>query len=80
MTTAVLGRWGNANALRIPMPFCRQLGIDAGSEVDITVEGDRMVIRPAASGTLRERMAAWDGNRYLGEEIEWGGPVGSEMW
>lgn len=82
MATAVLGRWGNANALRIPQPFCRQLGIEAGSEVDITVEGDRMIVRRARDPlSLSGRMASqWDGVRYRSDELDWGEPAGCEAW
>lgn len=82
MTTATLGRWGNANALRIPLPFCRQLGIDAGSVVSIALEGDRMIVRKAEEGlSLSARMAeGWDGARYQSEELDWGEPAGNEVW
>lgn len=81
MTTATLGRWGNATALRIPLPFCNQLGLEAGSTVNLFVEGSRIVIEPTDEEfTLKGRMAAWDGQRFKTSEYDWGEPQGRELW
>lgn len=81
MTTAVMGRWGNANALRIPLPFCEQLGLSTGSSVDITIEGNRLIIEASDDAyTLKGRMAAWNGKRFEGQELTWGNAVGDEIW
>ncbi len=44
---------GNSQGIRIPKPLLEQSGIEA--EVEIEVEGDRIIIRPAA----RSRVG-WD--------------------
>ncbi len=82
MTTATIGKWGNASAIRLPKPFCEMLGLGIGDDVTITVEGDRrIVIKPASQRfTIRERMKEWDGVRYKSEEADWGDPVGEELW
>lgn len=82
MTKATIGRWGNASALRIPKPFCDTLGIGVGDDVRISIEGDsRIVIEPAADEyTLKARMKHWSGERYKGEELDWGRSVGEEIW
>ncbi len=40
-------RWGNSLAVRIPKPFALQTDLGENSEVDIAVEGDRIVVSPA---------------------------------
>lgn len=81
MTTATMGRWGNANALRIPLPFCQQLGIGNGSNVNLSIEGSRLIIEPAdEEHTLKGRMASWDGRRYESPELDWGDAIGDELW
>lgn len=81
MATAMIGRWGNANALRLPLSFCKQLGIEAGSKVDIELDGSKIIIEPADDPySLRGRMASWGGGRYVEEEIDWGPAVGEEIW
>lgn len=81
MTTATMGKWGNANALRIPLPFCEQLGITSGSNVSMTMEGRRLIIEPAEDDfTLKGRMRNWDGIRHETSEYDWGEPQGDELW
>lgn len=82
MATATIGRWGNASALRIPKPFCDSLGIGVGDDVRISIEDDsRIIIEPAVGeDTLKARMRHWDGKRYESKELDWGGPVGEEIW
>lgn len=82
MTTATIGKWGNASAIRLPQPFCEQLGIGVGDAVQVTIEGrKRIVIEPPAERyTLEARMAGWDGGRFDTCEYDWGSPVGKEIW
>lgn len=81
MTTAVIGRWGNANALRLPLPFCQQIGIEAGSRVNLSVEGSRIIVEASDEAyTLKGRMAQWDGTRFETQEYDWGEPQGEELW
>lgn len=42
-----IARWGNSLALRLPRPIADQAGIAEGTAVDIDVEDDQLVIRPA---------------------------------
>jgi len=81
MTTATVGKWGNAAAIRIPQPFCEQLGIGAGDAVHMSVEGRKLIIeRTGEEYTLQARMHGWDGVRYETGEYDWGAPAGKELW
>ncbi len=81
VTTATVGKWGNALALRLPRAFCRELGIEPGSPVTLELRGASIVIEPADERfTLRGRMRGWDGERYRSEELDWGSPAGDELW
>ena len=74
-------KWGNSLGLRIPKAFAEQTGIEAGSEVDLSLENGELIIRPT-----RERkydlaallQGVTDDNIH--EEIETGPPVGREVW
>ena len=80
MTTGTLGKWGNANALRIPQSFCQQLGIKAGSDVSMSLEGQRLIIEPLTERhTLKARMNDWDKMRFTTHEYDWGDSVGKEI-
>lgn len=82
MTTATIGKWGNASAIRIPQPFCEQIGIEVGDAVRMFVDGRKRIIieAPAEDNTLQARMANWDGKRYKAHEYDWGEPEGEELW
>ena len=81
MTTTTIGEWGNAAAIRIPQPFCEQMGIGIGDSVKMSFDGrNRIVIEPTAEQhTLQARMAEWDGKRYEARECDWGESVGDEI-
>lgn len=82
MATATIGKWGNASAIRLPKSFCDILRVGAGDNVHVFIEDDRrIVIEPASeSYTLKERMRSWNGGRYHSEELDWGTPMGDELW
>lgn len=41
-----VGNWGGSAAIRLPRHVVEQLGIREGGEVEVTVEGGSMVVRP----------------------------------
>lgn len=43
---ATVAKWGNSLALRIPNAFARELNVDEGKSVDITVSGSSLVVTP----------------------------------
>jgi len=67
--------------LIIPPELAVTAKIAAGSEVELSAEHGKIVIRPA--GTRRPSLAelvaqVTDDNRH--ELVEWGPPVGREVW
>jgi len=76
-----LQKWGNSLGLRIPKSFAAEVGVEAGSEVDLTLREGELRVRPLQSrrlslGALLRKVTA--GNRH--EVIETGEPVGREVW
>lgn len=78
---AAIQRWGNSLAVRIPRAFAAETRIRDGSEVEFSLKGGALVIRPVR----RTRLALDDllkeikpSNRH--EEITTGDPVGREVW
>jgi len=79
--TATINKWGNSLGLRLPKAYCEKLRLADGDEVPLALEEDRIIIAAPVEGyTLRARMKAWDGTRLESEEIDWGKPVGREIW
>jgi len=74
-------KWGNSLGLRIPKAFAKEAGVEEGSAVDISLEGDRLVIRPvkAARYQLSDLLSRVREDK-LHEEISTGDAVGREAW
>ena len=74
-------KWGNSLGLRIPRAFAEEAGVEAGSEVDLSIHDGDLVVRPARRRKYRlkallRKMTA----RNLHGEVDSGHPVGREVW
>ena len=89
-----LTRIGSSTAVVLPKEMCDALGVHAGDYVDVTSDGERIVTRkastaaiPATVASLDELFEGWVGPYepptdypHVGDEINWGVPVGEELW
>ena len=73
-------RWGNSLAVRIPKPFAAQAGLAEDTDVEIVVEGDRIVISPAKREWKLEKLLSRISPSNRHREIPWGQPKGRESW
>jgi len=74
-------KWGNSLGLRLPKALAEQAGIGEGTEVDIAIEEDRIVIQ--RSRPLRyelSEMVSLIKESNIHEEVETGEPEGGEAW
>jgi len=69
-------RWGNSLAVRIPKPFALQTALEENSEVDIAVEGNRIIVSAAKKEWRLEELVSRITRRNSHREIGWGG----EAW
>lgn len=74
-------RWGNSLGLRIPKSFAAEAGVEAGSEVDLSVKDGDLIVRPARRRTYRLRdLLGLVNARNVHGEVRTGRPVGRENW
>lgn len=52
-----IAEWGNSLGLRVPKAVADQLGLKAGSEVDVTLEGGEARLAPVASPSAKKPVA-----------------------
>lgn len=76
-------KWGNSQGVRLPLDVLKEAEIDKDSIVNISAQGNRIVITKAEPQRKRQNiMELFEG--YAGEyeptEIDWGEPVGKEVW
>ena len=82
--TGTIQKWGNSNAVRLPKNILDELLLQENDTVEIIAENDSIIIRKAvrkrrAKKSLEERFENYNGD-YKCEEIDWGPPVGEEVW
>jgi len=77
----VVKKWGNSASVRIPAAVMEAARLDLDDPVDVREESGRIIIEPERRKEydLDELVRAiTSGN--LHEEVDWGGPVGKEVW
>jgi antitoxin MazE len=90
MTTTIV-KWGNSRGIRLPKPFLENLNLKDNDTVDIFTDSDAIIIKKSVSRhkSLRQRVEEFYGkdfetvlkeNPYEFEEVDWGKPVGDEVW
>lgn len=73
-------KWGNSQGIRIPKAMLDSLKWSPNTEITLTAEEDKIIIRKSNSRkTIKELFEGYDGN-YEPTQIDWGEPVGNEIW
>lgn len=72
---------GNSLALRIPKSFAAHSRIEQGSVVDLSLDNGRMIVEASKEQeySLDELLARVKKNN-LHWEVDFGAPVGKEVW
>ena len=77
-------KWGNSLALRVPSTFAKELGASEGKRADMAVEDGVLVVKVARPRKRRgyrlEELVVGITQENYHREIDWGGPVGNEVW
>ena len=93
MTTAIT-KWGNSRGVRIPKPILDSLNLKESDTLELTIVDDAIMMKKAASSkpptkTIEQRFEEFYGtdfesalkeNPYDFPEINFGPPVGDEVW
>ena len=80
-TNSSVKKWGNSLAVRIPSSVIKDLGLSENSSVQIVSNGVIATIQPNKRKkiSLDELVAAITPDNVHGE-VNWGSPVGKEVW
>jgi antitoxin MazE len=73
-------KWGNSLAIRIPSALAEQLMVKQGSEVNLLLDGDRLVIKPRRSEPSLSALLAQVTDENIHSEVATGEPTGREVW
>jgi len=72
-----LRKWGNSIGVRIPKPMLEQVGLKEGTQVEVLVEGDHLVIRRERVKLATLLAQCKPENRL--EPVNFGPPAGREI-
>jgi antitoxin MazE len=78
-------KWRNSLALRVPKAFARELGASVGKAANMEVRDGKLVVEIAKPKRRRRRypldqLVAGITPKNRHRELEWGPPVGDEVW
>lgn len=73
-------KWGNSLAVRIPKAFAEQAKIREGTPLEISVEDGRVILQPQRRKYTLEEMLAGITDENMHAPVDWGAPVGREIW
>ena len=78
---AIVRKWGNSAAVRIPASVMRAACLELDEVVDVREEGQRIVIEPARQKTydLDDLVKAIT-SKNQHEPVDFGAPMGKEAW
>ena len=93
MTTTIV-KWGNSRGIRLPKPFLEGLNLKDNDIVDVITENNTIIIKKPTRRrkTMKQRLEEFHGKdieTILREAdasneqpamIDWGKPVGEELW
>ncbi len=83
MNTTTIQKWGNSYAVRLPKASMRNLHLLAGHTVEIreAINGRDFSIVPTQKKNISiTKMIAGITKKNRHREMDWGNPVGNEIW
>ena len=77
-TQSHVAQWGTSLAVRIPKPLAEQWGVHAGSAIEMTTDGERLMLTKRAYDLDEMLSRVTDEN--LHSEWDMGPGQGNEVW
>lgn len=80
---AKIQKWGNSQGLRLTKNLLADAQLEVGDEVDIHVKDGSLIVTPAKRIRSRHSLDDLVANipeDYQPGEVDWGAPVGREIW
>ena len=77
---ATISKWGNSQEIHIPKKFINALGISHDTPLNINLKNDEIIILNYKHQSLAERVKKSCRPLSFSHEIDWGDPVGDEIW
>jgi antitoxin MazE len=78
---AIVAKWGNSLAIRIPQNLAKEIHLAEGAEIDLGIVDGNLVVKPRTRKrySLNELVNAITPDNLHGE-VDSGSAVGNEFW
>ena len=73
-------KWGNSQGVRIPKTIMETMNWANNEPLLLSVENDKVILQKAEKGKNIVELFAGFEDGYTSEEVDWGKPVGEEVW
>lgn len=78
--TTTIQKWGNSQGIRIPKYLLDAVQWTENEQISVSVENNKIIIKKIESQkTIKELFDDFQGD-YEPVEIDWGNPMGNEIW
>ena len=78
--TTTIQKWGNSQGIRIPKFILEAVNWNDNENLVVKTDNDKLIIEKAEKRkNIMELFADFDGE-YVPVEMNWGDPVGEEVW
>lgn len=77
---ATIQKWGNSQGIRIPKNILDELQWSNQEELSLVAKNGKIIIERANKRKNIQELFANYKEEYTPENIEWGEPVGREIW
>lgn len=78
--TTTIQKWGNSQGIRIPKFMLDAVQWSEDEQLVLSVDKDKIIIEKAEPRkNIKELFADFEGD-YTPVEMDWGQPVGEEIW
>ena len=77
---ARIAKWGNSLGVRIPKAVAKEVGLDEGSDVEVTISGRNLVLAPTHRQYSLDELVGGITVNNRHSETDWAAPAGNESW
>lgn len=78
--TTTIQKWGNSQGIRIPKFILEAVHWNGNEQLIVSAQNDKIIIERAEQRKNIKELFADFHEEYSPVEMEWGEPVGEEIW
>lgn len=78
--TTTIQKWGNSHGVRLPRALLDSVNWSVNEKISLEVQDGKLILaRVQEKKSIEELFEGFEGE-YKAEELDWGAPVGEEVW